>query len=183
MAQEPECISEEEAAYHEAGHVVVAYQLGHQVETVSIVRDLEKGGYCNPFVPAYVETNNGSFVNNRIDLTDFVKTQLAVLAAGYIAQERQFPSNVNGVDSGSQVDFQSSQDLCIDVLKLDVKGTDKDKFEKMVGSAYAMASVVLGRNWPAFELVAKELLKRKILDGTQLEKIMKKAPPGANHDS
>jgi hypothetical protein len=60
------------AAYHEAGHFVLAHVLGLEVGQVSITTDLEnqKGGYKELFltpvpVPAFIEQPDGSFRVNK----------------------------------------------------------------------------------------------------------------------
>ncbi len=171
-------------AYHEAGHAVLSYILlpDIKIEQVTITPRAETLGFVS-----YTEQE---FLTNISKEELF--NSICVSLAGRVAKMKKFPKE--GADSGAALDLeQATWDVFnaianfgmdeeigfihIDTLNQNInRSLFKEKLEKRISSwikeATEKTRILVDKYWDKIEIVAKELIKREIIDGNELKKIM-----------
>lgn len=146
-------------AFHEAGHAVMAQLCGRQVTEVEIVGDREHTGTVHslafppdPADGAATEAEN-----------DDVERQLKVILAGTVAE---------AMVSGRQGWDETSEDLDA-AVRLGMRLVDDcEDVLPLLSDIAADVERDLRRQWPAVEMLAIELLRRKTLTGSEVRKLL-----------
>jgi ATP-dependent Zn protease len=156
-------------AYHEAGHMVVAWELGLNVLGATVIPDPEEGYAGRVVVP----------VEDRVRYADWVESERAylfahmvMLYAGIAAGERYLgaPLPEMNIDVGF-VSPDSDYDGIADAL-LNVAGPgEKDQLETSA-SAQRIAENRVTARWSQIEAVAQTLMDRETLDERECRRVL-----------
>ena len=142
-------------AYHEAGHAVVARMLYVRVKSVTIRPDVGSSGMTKLDL---------RYLNND--------KQVLITLAGPYAQRRFAPRSRWRSSSTSVVTLNSGWDFdTVTGLIYDEHGNgDAAKFYRRY--AEAKAKQLVDRGWRRIEAVAKALLERETLTGTEMSQVI-----------
>jgi hypothetical protein len=165
-------------AYHEAGHAVAAWWLGHPPKQVTIAPGDGYEGraqHASPFrnmssdvSPAWTdpESVEGVRMMRRFDHA------IIITLAGPLAQKRHNPRShwrfgATGSRAGEHVSHGSDYQQVSDLIFRVYEGADK------VADAYwrymeARAEALVERLWPRIERLARVLLERETLTGREI---------------
>ena len=140
-------------AFHEAGHAVMAQISGRLLTEVEIVGDGEHAG----------SVQSRAFPSNPEAEAEDVERHLKIILAGTVAEAmvsgRQGWDETSGdLDAAVRLGMRLVDD-CEDVLPL-LEGIGADVEQD------------LRRHWPAVEMLARELLDRKTLTGSEVRKLL-----------
>ncbi|WP_281950996.1 AAA family ATPase [Nitrosophilus kaiyonis] len=171
-------------AYHEAGHAVLSYILlpDIKIEQVTITPRAETLGF--------VSYTDQEFITNISKEELF--NDVCVALAGRIAKLKKFPKE--GEDTGASQDLEQATwevynaianfgmdeeigYVNIDTLNQNVsKSLFKEKLEERISywiqEATKKTKNLVDKYWNKIEKVANELIKKEIIDGNELKKIM-----------
>ena len=142
--------SDEDLAYHEAGHTVVALLLGRNVARVSIVRDDSARGVRVP-----------SFEEDAPSDPAAARDKALILLAGAAAQQVRSPGNPRQPDAK---DWPRAEALVGSESALETQW------------ARAVALLETPEHWQRVQRIAQALLREHVLDSAQLELLMGSAP-------
>ena len=172
-------------AYHEAGHAVLSSLLlpDIKIEQVTITPRLQSLGFISYSTEDFAGNVSRKEVFNNI----------CVLLAGRMAEVREFGDK--GVDSGAANDLEEATrhayvaianmgmdeelgPIHFDTLAQNVsKHFFRQEIEKAlsrwIGDATVKAEKLVDRHWEKIEKLAAVLIKKEIVDGAELEIIMK----------
>lgn len=188
----------EVAAYHEAGHAIVAHYLPHAapVQKISIISRGRAGGYT---IKTPLEEKNFHFKREFFD-------ELAVLLGGYAAELLKFNDRSTGASNDLQMATDLARQLVTRYGMSDVIGpmaleklhgltpfdrglVERDHSEKtaelidaetksFLEQALERATAVLKQKQEKFVKLAETLLKRETLEKRQFERLIAE-PKGA----
>jgi len=178
------------AAYHEAGHAIVAHYLpyANPVEKISIISRGKAGGYT---LKLPIEDKSFYFKKEFID-------ELASLLGGWAAEKLVF----NDVSTGASNDLEIVTEIAKQIVTKFGMSEDlgpivfeenyKSQFEirkgfysekiaekideevlKIINEAKEKAEKILKEKRDKLELIAQELLKKEVLEKRQFEKLIK----------
>jgi hypothetical protein len=127
-------------AYHEAGHAVVAWNLGQKIAKISIVADHSRSrlGFIS--------------VVNCID-----HTTVLVGLAGVAAERR-----LNGK---AKIPFRLGQDRALVTRIARKQFNIKDGAENFLKYAKKLVSIMVKNQWPLVEALAEELIRVRVMKG------------------
>ena len=146
-------------AYHEVGHAVMAQLCGRQVTEVEIVGDREHTGMVHSL--AFPPDPADRAVPEAED--DDVERQLKIILAGTVAE---------AMVSGRQGWDETSEDLDA-AVRLGMRLVDDcEDVLPLLSDIGADVKRDLNRHWPAVEMLAVELLRRKTLTGSEVRKLL-----------
>jgi ATP-dependent Zn protease len=172
-------------AYHEAGHAVLSSLLlpDIKIEQVTITPRLQSLGFISYSTEDFAGNVSREEVFNNI----------CVLLAGRMAEVREFGDK--GIDSGAANDLEEATrhayvaianmgmdeelgPIHLDTLTQNVsKQLFRQKIEealsRWIGDATVKAEKLVARHWEKIEKLAAVLIKKEIVDGAELEIIMK----------
>ena len=168
MAKEDEDLRDRRAAYHEAGHAVIAWCFGRRIEHVTIVPSGDSGGHI-------LYRTDRVFEWERPTET-WLRVELLCTMAGPVAQNLELGENAWGVGSGIDPDVGVLKDsdadtagdllLRIDESREDIEsGAASEKFEREVQH-------LLDEFWPEVQRVAEALLKERTLSQERLAELL-----------
>ena len=155
----PPASAERLTAFHEAGHAVMAQLCGRQVTEVEIVGDREHTGMVHSlaFPPDPADGAAPEAEN------DDVERQLKIILAGTVAE---------AMISGRQGWDETSEDLDA-AVRLGMRLVDDcEDVLPLLSDIGADVERDLRRQWPAVEMLAIELLRRKTLTGSEVRKLL-----------
>ncbi len=176
--------SMKKTAYHEAGHAVLSYKLLPKVkiEQVTVAPRSEALGFVSYNNEDYIDATSKEELFNDI----------CVLLAGRVAKMEQFGED--GMETGAVSDLEVATNqayAAIALFGMDEElgyinissltaGLNKqlfsDKVEKRVlhwlEKAKEKTVQEVKKNWKAIDAVAKELVKKEMIDGEELKKII-----------
>ena len=184
----------EVAAYHEAGHAVVAHYLplSHPVQKVSIIARGRAGGYT---LKAPTEEKSFHFKKEFLD-------ELAVLLAGYAAELTMFQDTSTGASSDLEIANDLARQLITRFgmsetlgpvtagktheavfLGKDM-GAEKNysektaeaidaELKKILENALALAQRVIDKKKKQFDDIAQYLLKKEVIEKAAFERLIK----------
>ena len=138
--------SDEDLAYHEAGHTVAALLLGQNVTRVSIVRDDASRGVRVP-----------SFNNTAEETSEGVADKILILLAGSAAQHVRDPASPRRHDAN---DWARAEALAGCTSSLEAEWVR------------AVDLLTMPANWKHVEEIARALLRERALDGEQITQLM-----------
>ena len=160
-----ECGRLERAAHHEAGHAVMAYLCGHELDSVSIKETDEYSGVLILQLPKWFkpDTKKDSRHKKRIN-------EYAMILYSGAGSEMHFAGNYG--QYGAEADFETARGLASHLLT-------GDALEKYQYLMKLQAHEQLGEPlvWTMVEEVASKLLKRPILHGYRVEAICSRVAP------
>jgi ATP-dependent Zn protease len=172
-------------ACHEAAHAVLSYSLlPHiKIEQVTIAPRYETLGF--------VSYSAEEFANNATKEEIF--NNICVMLAGRTAQIRKFGES--GIDSGASNDLEQATYLAYiaiaslgmddvvgyvhaDILRQNVSKQMfyrqiEEQLSKWIKDASEKTEVLVEKYWEKIEKLAEILVRQEIVDGAELEKIMK----------
>jgi ATP-dependent Zn protease len=163
--------AEKLAAYHEAGHMVIAWDLGLNVLGATIVPDPGAGYAGRVIVP----------VEDRVRYADWVESERAYLYAhmimryaGMEAGEKYLgaPMPEINIDLGF-VDPDPDSDIGpITNVVLEIAGPSEKEQLETSELARQHAELLVSRRWSEIEAVAETLLDRETLDERECRKVL-----------
>jgi hypothetical protein len=159
FSNNPPASAERLTAFHEAGHAVMAELCGRQVTEVEIVGDREHTGMVHSlaFPPDPADGAAPEAEN------DDVERQLKIILAGTVAE---------AMVSGRQGLDETSEDLDA-AVRLGMRLVDDcEDVLPLLSDIGADVERDLRRQWPAVEMLAIELLRRKTLTGSEVRKLL-----------
>jgi len=146
-------------AYHEAGHAVMAQLCGRQVTEVEIVGDREHTGMVHSLV---FPPDPADGTAPQAEAED-VENQLKIILAGTVAEA--MVSGRNGWD-------ETSEDLDV-AVRLGMRLVDDcEDVLPLLEDIGADVKGDLQAHWAAVETLARELLRRKALTGSEVRKLL-----------
>ena len=157
-------------AHHEAGHAVASLYLRKPLRTASIIAKEDSLGrvtYHKP--PAWFEAELEFLVfqgDNRVE--NWIRREIIISFAGSAAEAR-FRGRSN--HRGAASDYQKVGDLALRVCASQEEG------RKYLAWLWVVARTIVHKpiNWNAIQLVAEELLKKRLLSGRRIRKIIQSA--------
>ncbi|QFR49637.1 AAA family ATPase [Sulfurimonas lithotrophica] len=174
-------------AYHEAGHAVLSYVLlpSIKIEQVTVAPRSESLGFVSYHNEEYIDATSKEELFNDV----------CVLLAGRVAKMQKFGED--GMETGAMSDLEAAtmqiyaaiaifgmdEELgYINISGLDM-GTGKmlfeDKIEQRILSwldkAQKHTQNEVKRLWSAIDAVAQELIKKEVIDGEELKRIIDNA--------
>ncbi len=164
-----------QTAYHEAGHMVVAWELGLNVLGATIVPDPEAGYAGAVRVP----------VEDRVRYADWVESESAylyahmvMLYAGIEAGERYAgtPMPEMSIDlgfAGPDSDYGGIADAL-----LSIAGADEQEQLETSDLARRHAERLVDARWSQIEAVARTLMERETLDEGECRRVLESAAIG-----
>ncbi|GBC60843.1 hypothetical protein DENIS_1802 [Desulfonema ishimotonii] len=172
-------------ACHEAAHAVLSYLLMPHVkiEQVTIAPRYETMGFVSYSAEDFAgNITRGEIVNN-----------ICVMLAGRTAQIREF--GPEGVDSGAANDLEQAtylayaaiaalgmddeigyvhvDTLCENVSKTLFRSALEARLSRWLADATARTGMLVEKHWKKIEYLAEILVSREIVDGAELDQIMK----------
>ncbi|MBV9358771.1 MAG: hypothetical protein JO023_24965 [Chloroflexi bacterium] len=143
--------SDEDLAYHEAGHAVAALVLGHSVVRVSVVRDDPSRGVRVP-----------SFVSEDLPPgSEAVRDRILVNLAGNAAQHVRNPTSPRQQDAK---DWPRAEALAGSTEILEAEWQR------------AVALLQVPEHWERVERIAQALLAEPVLEAAQIAEVAGRAP-------
>ncbi|WP_200762238.1 AAA family ATPase [Nitrosophilus alvini] len=171
-------------AYHEAGHAVLSYLLlpDIKIEQVTIAPRSESLGF--------VSYSNQEYISNISK--DEILGDICVLLAGRISKIKKF--GPEGIDTGASADLEQAtwevynaiatlgmddeigyvhtDTLNQNVSKNFFREKIEERIQRWISEATAKTKMLVDKYWDKIERVAEELIKKEIIDGAELKKIM-----------
>jgi len=146
-------------AFHEAGHVVMAYFLGIRLKKVSLVHNKDYVG-----IVIHEKVVRGLAPELEMSLRNFSRMEnLARIAlAGDIAQKIHAPRS----SDGAELDRKTVADIA---LRLNGSPEAADAWIEWLKFS---VKDMLTLRWPFVEAVARELARENVLNGEQIEAIL-----------
>jgi hypothetical protein len=151
----------EAAAYHEAGHAVVAYFLDYKPEFVTIVPTVDPAGHIihpNPLHGFQLDIDDSGEARLRVE------SAITICFAGPLAQQRYNPRSWRRVHG--QVDYERIAELGLHVCGSGEQANAFIRWREIV--AFDMVKA----HWLRIQLVAGQLLERENLNQTDLDAII-----------
>lgn len=162
MSDKPALSIEEETAYHEAGHAVIACLIGRFPLFVSIVPDgagvVGKTEFDND-----VPLGSKSYLNNSDVKKKYIRTRVMIEVAGTIAHDVKLPGRRH--DQGDECDDYWAKRLVSESVSWD------NDHEGYLKRARGEVEVLLRANFRLMEEVAGALSRQRKLDRTELRAI------------
>jgi hypothetical protein len=151
--------SERLTAVHEAGHALMAELCGQQIMSVEIVGDTEHAGTTEAL--RLLADPDESVTSS--DAREAVECRLKCLLAGVVAESmvsgrRRWDDTTGDLDLAVRLAMKLVDD-CEDVLPL-------------LEDIAAELETELERRWPAVDMLAGELLRRKRLSGSEVRQLL-----------
>jgi ATP-dependent Zn protease len=143
-------------AYHEAGHAVANVRFQFQCDEASITPGKHWLGYARS-----VEGGEEYDPNTKMFDKARAKNSVVSFLAGYAAEIEYKPASKSHAKIGAATDFARAADI------LGKLGPGP-----VFNSCLAKAREFVKKNWKAIEIVARELLEVKTLDGESIERIV-----------
>lgn len=148
--------SDEDLAYHEAGHTVAALLLGRTVTRVSIVRDDASRGVHVP-----------SFRENAEETSESVADKILILLAGSAAQHVRDTAVARRQDAK---DWPRAEALARSTSALETEW------------ARALSLLHVPEHWAHLEDIAQALLRERVLGADQIAQLMDQTPDASQPD-
>jgi ATP-dependent Zn protease len=146
-------------AYHEAGHAVMAQLCGRQVTEVEIVGDREHTGMVHSLA---FPPDPADDTAPRAEAED-LENQLKIILAGTVTE---------GMVSGRNGWDETSGDLDV-AVRLGMRLVDDcEDVLPLLEDIGAEVKGELQTHWAAVEMLARELLRRKTLNGSDVRKLL-----------
>ena len=160
--------TEEDVAYHEAGHAVMAYLIGRRIDYVTIVPNDDSLGHA--------KTSGIGKKSYEIEAADYwnyairkrVDGDVMLRYAGRIAEAYH---SGKSSEVGSYSDDQTAAHFAINVTG---SGEELDAYLNWL-FIRTEKLICFETNWPLVEAVAKELLSVKKMSGRRARKIIQEA--------
>jgi hypothetical protein len=161
--------AEKLTAYHEAGHMVVAWDLGLNVLGATIIPDLEAGYAGRVVVP----------VEDRVRYADWAKSERAYLFAHMVM-------NYAGMEAGEKYAGAPMPEMNIDLgfvgpdsdygpitnVVLEIAGPSKEEQLETSERAQQYAELLVSRRWSEIEAVAETLVERERLNERECREVL-----------
>ncbi len=158
-----------QTAYHEAGHMVAAWELGLHVLGATIVPDPEEGYAGRVIVP----------VEDRVRYADWVESESAYLYAHMVM-------SYAGIEAGEKYAGGPIPELNIDLgfvgpdsdygniadALIAIAGPDEQDQVETGESARRHAQFLVSSRWAAIEAVAETLMDRETLDERECREVL-----------
>ena len=167
---------EEEVAYHEAGHAIVARVLGRRVPVATIVVDEERGSaghvhheWAQDLNELECEGGNDEEENADVERKRQVifEHEAMVALAGRAAQRRFLGERAN--EDVLHETATSDRRFVLDMLDR-LAGRDDDELRNAWWKLLELRTErLLTKHWPAVEYMASCLLERKTLTGEEID--------------
>jgi ATP-dependent Zn protease len=161
-------------AYHEAGHLVVAYLLGRPFERASIIADPDGAlvGYCHhAALPAAFATEGLRPDPDPEANEQLIQSCVTTALAGGIAEEM-------GTGAASTWGTDADRHAAVNLAVYEV---GEEQLEAYLAEARNRAAVLLKQHWSAVEALASALVEQRELDGNRARALlagtMQSAPP------
>jgi len=157
------------AAYHEAGHMVVAWDLGLNVLGATVIPDPEEGYAGRVVVP----------VEDRVRYADWVEAEekylfahMVMLYAGMEAGERYLGAPMPAINIDVGFASPDSDYGGIASAMLEVAGPDEQDQRETSALAQRIAEHRVARRWSQIEAVAQTLMDRGTLDERECREVL-----------
>jgi hypothetical protein len=151
----------EATAYHEAGHAVIAYMLGYQPQSVTIVPAVDTAGHIiqtNPLHGFQLDIDGSDEARLRIE------SLITICFAGPIAQKRYNPRSWRRAHG--EWDYGKITELGLGVCGSDEQANAFIRWREIVARDMVRA------HWLRIQLVAGQLIERESLSHTDLDAII-----------
>ena len=148
-------------AHHEAGHTVIDYRFGLDVNYVTIQPNAEKGSLGN-------SSSDYDRRSGTITLEHLVQIIVSLLAD--YAAECRYGTTESIAREGAADEFERAEDW----LQRAEAGKDPSTIENWIPKARQLVE----ENWHAIQAIAQELLTHETLDDAEIESIIQYADSG-----
>ncbi|MDP8951052.1 MAG: hypothetical protein M3N18_02245 [Actinomycetota bacterium] len=159
----------EGTAYHEAGHMVAAWELGLYVTGATIVPDPEMGYLGRMEVPFEDRVRYAMFVDEE----GYMFAHLVGLFAGMAAGERH--AGVEARELDAALGFFDGDYRAAAGHILSLAGDDEEEQKATEDHAQKYAQRLIHRRWERVETVAAALMERKTLDEGECRQVLEDA--------
>jgi hypothetical protein len=150
-------------AHHEAGHAVIARQLGLEVTSVTIIPDpvADTAGTCF--------SDDATYLAQYADLStqlSAIEKDVVVYLAGPQAQSQYDgrPQELRGSD------LKMAKALV--EMALEISGRDHSEYNELFGQLSLETEILVSQYWSAIERVANGLLDFSTLNGTNVDDLI-----------
>lgn len=157
----------EAAAYHEAGHAVMAWIQEVRLKRASIVADQDSAGHC--LHERLLKIREGELLLTARG-KDCAEKHILICMAGGAAQSLFNPQSARREHVLS--DWNSALDVAVAINNGDGKGTGL-YLKWLLHRAKGL--IAFPQNWQLVEAVAQELLHKKKLTGHEVEAVIRKS--------
>jgi ATP-dependent Zn protease len=160
--------AEKGTAYHEAGHMVAAWDLGLTVTGATIVSDPEAGyaGYAS--VPVEERVRYADWVNEE----KYLYAHLVSRYAGIAASEHYTGARLTDAEIELAVASRSGDHYDVGSFIINIAGPDEAKQAEVDDNAKQYARHLIGARWDRVKKVADVLLERETLDEDECRQVL-----------
>jgi hypothetical protein len=154
---------EKATAYHEAGHAVACYCLGVKVKSATVVPDKDQGTHGHAR-----HENMFRGLDPEIDLSGRVRLQMErkiIISLAGVAAQRRY-SRQSWRSHHGRSDFRAAADLALRI------GGDGDGANRFLRWLELQTDRLVENRWQDIERVARALLERRILTGSEIVEII-----------
>lgn len=161
-------IDDKKAAYHEAGHAVVALESGFSIRYITI-RPRENG------VQGRTVLNHSKARKSNLSLPWIYGGPMAQLI--YFPDDYDKSNKLEFIDFIYRNGFFSDFSRGMELLTLQCNTEDTTEIDEIIEELIGKVYEILGSNWgrEATNSIAKELLKKKTLTGKEAKEIFLRA--------
>lgn len=154
-------------AVHEAGHAIVAFELGWKPDRVRIAHE--------PHTASRYDSIQSDDLLDRLPQSkhrDYWECVLAMKAGGIAAQKFLLPGKIN--PRMAEFDFTEAVDISLRLIgPLREKASPLKTLNQLLRQATARAEEIVGRNRKAVSELACESLKNGLVRGERIERILR----------
>ncbi len=157
-----------QTAYHEAGHIVVAWELGLHVQGATIVPDTEAGYAGRVTVPVEDRVRYADWVDENA----YLYAHMVMSYAGMEAGEKYAGVSLPGMDIDlGFVGADSDYGQIADVI-LAIAGPDEQEQLETSEGARRQARFLVETRWSQIGSVAETLVDRETLDERECREVL-----------
>jgi hypothetical protein len=175
LKEEARKVASEEAekvtAHHEAGHMVVAWELGLAVIGATIVPNPEEGCAGHVKVPIEGRIRYAAWV----DEGEYLRAHVETYYAGVAASELYTGVPMSDAEVQAALESYGSDHYKVGDLVLLIAGPEADDQVELSEAAQRHARNVLYVRWPHVKAIASVLLERKTLDEGECRQVLESA--------
>jgi hypothetical protein len=158
----------EGTAYHEAGHMVAAWDLGLSVAGATIVPDPEAGYLGRVRVPLEARVRYADWV----DEDGYLYAHLVAFLAGPLASEQHTGAALPPEDVQLGLESLGSDHYNTADLLLSLAGPNADAQVEVGDRAQRHAEFLVLSRWERIEAVARVLIEREALDEAECRQVL-----------
>lgn len=159
---------EKVTAYHEAGHMIAAWELGLTVTMATIVPDPEEGYVGRVRIPVEERVLYADWV----DENEYLCAHLVTYYAGIATEEIYTSMPMSNAEVRVELETYGSDYFSVSDFILTIAGPNEAKQVEVDENAKLQARKLIRRRWRRVSKIADVLLERKTLDEGECRQIL-----------